>query len=69
MRNYVSINNEIREFNYQDDFNIVDKKRNNKELDKCCDTFKIYLGIIILLLTFVICISLVVLIIFDIINK
>ena len=61
----ININQQINEINYQDDLNRLAKKRNDEKLDECCDTFKMYLGIILILFTIVLCISLTVMIIIN----
>lgn len=61
----ININQHINEMNYQDDLNRLAKKRNDEKIDKCCDTCKMYLGIILTLFIIVICISLIVLIIIN----
>ena len=61
----ININQRINEINYQDDLNRLAKKRNDEKLDECCDTCKMYLGIILILFTIVLCISLTVLIIIN----
>jgi len=40
-----SIDKQIQELNHQDDLNRLAKQRNDKELEKCCDTCKMYIGI------------------------
>tara|TARA_Y100001958_G_C21247829_1_gene579699 strand:- start:4459 stop:4656 length:198 start_codon:yes stop_codon:yes gene_type:complete len=62
----MSVNQQINEINYEDDSNILAKKRNDEELEKCFNTCKMYLTVSIILLTIVICITLIVIIIFNI---
>jgi hypothetical protein len=40
-----SIDKQIKKINYQNDLNRLAKQRNDKELEKCCDTCKIYIGL------------------------
>ena len=65
----VSINQQINEMKYQEDLNRLAKKRNDEELDKCCNTCKMYLGVIAICVTVVILISVIVIFIINAINK
>ena len=65
----VSINQQINEMKYQEDLNRLAKKRNDEELDKCCNTCKMYLGIIVICITVVIFISVIVMFILNAIDK
>ena len=65
----VSINQQINEMKYQEDLNRLAKKRNDEELDKCCNTCKMYLGVIAICITIVILISVIVMFIINAINK
>ena len=65
----VSINQQINEMKYQEDFNKLAKKRNDEELDKCCNTCKMYLGVIAICITIVILISVIVMFIINITNN
>ena len=55
-----SLDKQIQELNYQDDLNRLSKQRNDKELEKCCDTCKMYIGIIMMCVTIVLFISFVI---------
>lgn len=63
------VNQQINEMNNQDDLNILAKKRNDEELDKCCNTCKMYLGVIAICITIVILISVIVMFIINITNN
>lgn len=58
--NIMSFDNQIQELNYQNDLNRLAKKRNDKELDDCCDTCKMYIGIVVICVTIVLFISFIV---------
>jgi len=53
----LSVDKQIQELNHQDDLNRLAKQRNDKELEKCCDTCKMYIGIIVICITIVLFIS------------
>ena len=55
-----SFDKQIQELNYQDDLNRLAKQRNDKELDECCDTCKMYIGIIVMCITIILVISFIV---------
>jgi hypothetical protein len=55
-----SLDKQIQELNYQDDLNRLSKQRNDKELEKCCDTCKMYISIIMMCVTIVLFISFVI---------
>tara|TARA_B100000900_G_C20212080_1_gene566262 strand:- start:398 stop:610 length:213 start_codon:yes stop_codon:yes gene_type:complete len=55
-----SFDKQIQELNHQDDLNRLAKQRNDKELDECCDTCKMYIGIIVMCITIVLFISFIV---------
>ena len=42
-----SLEKQIQKLNHQDDLNRLAKKKNDKELDDCCDTCKMYIGVIL----------------------
>lgn len=42
-----SLEKQIQKLNDQDDLNRLAKNRNDKELDDCCDTCKMYIGVIL----------------------
>ena len=58
--NIMSFDNQIQELNYQNDLNRLAKKRNDKESDDCCDTCKMYIGIVVICVTIVLFISFIV---------
>ena len=55
--NNSSFDKQIQELNYQNNLNRLAKQRNDKELDECCDTCKMYIGIIVICVTIVLFIS------------
>lgn len=55
-----SFDKQIQELNHQDDLNRLAKQRNDKELDECCDTCKMYIGIIVMCITIILFISFIV---------
>jgi len=60
MSNLLSFEKQIQELNYERDTNRLAKQRNDKELDDCCDTCKMYIGLVIICIIIVLFISFVI---------